>query len=164
MSEIRAGSPRLTWARVLSVAGVVLVGIPLAIPLATSVAALIARAGFHLDVLAVGEFVVVAAVGGVLVFAAALILRARRMLAGVLLAAMLLSFLGVDLLALLTGLATGEAEAGGWRLIVVLGCYALYVVSVVGLFVAGILVCRDAFRRRRGTRAPLAADGGGAVG
>jgi hypothetical protein len=50
-------------------------------------------------------------------------------------------------LAQVTGLASGEAEPGGWRMVLVVGLLAGYTLALVGVGVAGALLVRDVFKR-----------------
>lgn len=138
---------RMTVARGLAVIGTVLVGFPLAAPIGLMVAFLVAGGGFHFDFLMPGELFFLALAGGVVLFAASLIARRRRWLIGVSLGAAVLLFAVTSGSAIWTGLASGRTEAAGWPLAVVAGSYGLYVAAVIVLLVAGVLLCRDVFRR-----------------
>jgi hypothetical protein len=133
-------------ARLLAVVGTVLVGFPLAAPVGLAIAFLFAGR-FHLDFLLPGELFLVVLAGGAVLLAAALVSRRRRWPIGALLGAVAGLLAATALVANVTGLASGSTEAEGWPLAIVAGTYALYVAAVVALFVAGIVLCRDLFRR-----------------
>jgi hypothetical protein len=46
-------------------------------------------------------------------------------------------------LAVVTGLASGETEIGGWQSVLGFGFIALYILAVISLGVGGILLIRD---------------------
>jgi len=96
----------------------------------------------HFDYLIPAELFPLALVGGGLLVWAAL--RARKyikLVAGSLSLAIVALFSG-QLLAVLTGLATGETKLGGWQWAVVLGAIGIYILALVGLGVGGILLSR----------------------
>ncbi|GHF13104.1 hypothetical protein [Pseudolysinimonas yzui] len=133
-------------ARLLAVVGTVLVGLPLVAPVGLAIASLFVG-GFHLDFLLPGELFLVVLAGGAALLGAALVSRRRRWPIGALLAAVVVLLAATALFANATGLASGSTEAEGWPLAIVAGTYALYVAAVVTLFVTGIVLCRDLFRR-----------------
>ena len=146
VDNVRPGR-RTTTARVLAVAGTVLVGIPLAAPIVLAAIFFVRSGRFHLDFLMPGELFVVVLGGGVVLFASSLVSRQRRSLTGWLLLGAGVLFVFSMVLAITTGLASGETPAEGWPLAIVLGSYGLYVVAVVALFVEGAGLCRRLFAR-----------------
>jgi hypothetical protein len=95
------------------------------------------------DYLIPAELFPLALVGaGLLVWAA---LRARRylkLIAGSLSLAIVALFSG-QLLAVLTGLASGETKPGGWQWAVVVGAIVVYILALVILGVGGMLLVRE---------------------
>ncbi|BCW47072.1 hypothetical protein [Arthrobacter sp. StoSoilB5] len=136
---------RIPVARVLAVVGTVLVGIPLAAPICLAAFFLVTAGGLHLDFLMPGELFVLVCGGGVVLFAASLVSRRRRRLTGWLVLVVGLLFAANVVLAMATGLASGETSPEGWPLAIVLGSYGLYVVGVVALFAVGVGLCRELF-------------------
>lgn len=143
----QTGSTIAVPLRVVAILGTALVGVPLAAPLVLALAFLAFGDGLHLDYLMPGELVIVVAAGGVLLLLAALVSRRHRLLIGSLLAALGVLFGATTIAATATGLASGSTAAEGWPLALVAGLYALYVGTVIALFVAGVVMCRAAFAR-----------------
>lgn len=139
---------RITIARVLAIGGTILAGFPLAAPIVLSLVFLVAAWGLHLDYLMPGELAWVVLGGGLLLTVASVFARRRRVLviASFAVAAV---FIGLTAwLAIATGLGSGAVAPEGWPLALVVGAYAIYVAAAITLVVAGILLCRDLFRRR----------------
>lgn len=134
-------------ARVSAVAGTVLTGFPLLAPLVLGVIFAVGSGRFLFDFLIPGELFFVVVAGALLLVLATVILRRLRVAAGILTAATIVTFFATDLVSQATGLSDGRTASEGWPLFWVMSVYALYVLSVVGLFVLGILVCRVAFSR-----------------
>ena len=96
----------------------------------------------HFDYLITAELFPLALVGGgLLVWAGWRERRYLKLIAGSLSLAIVALFSG-QLLAVLTGLATGETKPGGWQWAVVLGAIGIYILALVGLGVGGILLSR----------------------
>lgn len=133
--------------RSLAVLGTVLTGLPLAAPILFALAFLAAGRGLHLDYLMPGELFPLVVVGGAALLAASLIVRWRRMVVCIAFGVTALLFALVDVLAVVSGLASGRTAAEGLPLTLVAGTYALYAVAVAGMFVLGVLLCRALFSR-----------------
>jgi hypothetical protein len=56
---------------------------------------------------------------------------------------------GGQVLAVVTGLASGEAEPAGGRWTVVLASIVVYSLALVAMGVGGVLLLRDLFKARR---------------
>ncbi len=138
---------RITIARVLAIGGTVLVGFPLAAPLVLSLVFLIAAWGLQFDYLMPGELAWVVLGGGLLLAVASILARRRR---GLVLGAFAGAavFFGVTVwVSAATGLGSGDVAASGWPVAFVAAAYVLYVTGALALLAAGILLCRDLFRR-----------------
>lgn len=149
-------SVRITIARVLAIGGTVLVGFPLAAPLALSIVFLLAGRGLLFDYLMPGELAWVV-LGGALVLGGASLLahRRRELVLGALLATAV--FFGATVwLTTATGLGSGDVAESDWSRAMVVAAYALYIAGALATFVAGILLCRDLFRRNARPHVPLA--------
>jgi hypothetical protein len=137
---------------ILAIAGTVLVWLSILAPLFFSLV-LFARAhGFRLDYLMPAELFPLVVAGGCALVIAAVRARSRRTLIGLAfgIAAGLL-FVG-QMLAVVTGLASGAAEPAGWRWGLVVACLAGYALAVVAMGVGGWLLLRDLFKRPRSRR------------
>jgi hypothetical protein len=60
----------------------------------------------------------------------------------------LLTIVGGQALAEVTGLASGETEPSGWQWALVLGSLGIYSLAIIGVGVAGVMVLRDLFKPR----------------
>jgi hypothetical protein len=86
--------------------------------------------------------------GGGLLLWAALRARSRRRLIGWGLGIAVGLLVGGQVLAVVTGLASGEAGPAGWWTIVLASIVA-YSLAVVAMGVGGVLLLRDLFKARR---------------
>ncbi len=132
--------------KTLAVIGTVLAWLPILAPILFSVIALIAMHVFRFDYLMPAELFLVALVGGGLLLWAALRARSRQRLIGWSLAIAVGSLVASQSLAVVTGLASGEAEPAGWRLIIVLTFLAGYSLALIIMAVGGVLLLRDLFK------------------
>jgi hypothetical protein len=130
----------------LAIAGTVLVGLPVLAPVALSLAALGSFGVFHMDYLIPAELSPLAITGGVLLLWAALRARSRRaLIAWSLGSAIVVPVVG-QVLAMVTGLASGAREPTDWAWTLVLASLALYVLALVALVIGGVLLLRHLFR------------------
>ena len=133
----------------LATSGAVLVFLPYAFLIITSAIHLIATRSFAMDYLIPAEMFPVTLAGGALVIWASLRMKARRLSLALLLGVSVLCLVGSQGLAVATGLASGEHAAAGWRLAVVIAALAVSYAAALALGAGGILLAREAFRRRR---------------
>jgi hypothetical protein len=128
--------------RVLAILGTVLVWVVLMAPLLFSLVRLFSRGRFMVDYLMPAELFPLALAGGLLLLWSAL--RARSGVArvawslGIAVAALVAS----QLVAVVTGLASGAREAEGWPWALLLAVYAVFLLALVVLAVTGIQLCR----------------------
>jgi hypothetical protein len=138
-----------TFTKVLAIAGTSLVWLPILAPMLFSVAAFINMRIFRFDYLMPAELLPVVLVGGGLLIWAALRARSRGKLIGWSLgSAVGLLVLG-QVLAVVTGLASGKAEPSGLRWALVISFLAAYVLAVIVSGVGGVLLLRDLFKSPR---------------
>ena len=100
-----------------------------------------------MDYLIPAEIFPVVLVGGLLLLWAAIRARARLKLVIWGLVAAVVLLVGSQLVAVLTGLASGETEPAGWQWMLSLAGIIGYELCEVLLGVAGILLIRDLFRK-----------------
>jgi hypothetical protein len=129
--------------RVLAVLGTVLAWFPLAATVLISLAGSLVRGAFLFDYLMPAEFFPVALVGGGLLLWVAVRARLRRRWIAWSLGLAVALLAGVQGLAWALGLASGEADAAGWRLAAVLAVYAAFVAAYLALATQGTLLVRD---------------------
>lgn len=131
--------------RNLAVAGTLLVWFPILAPLFFGVLFLLRRGFFRIDYLMPAELFLVALAGGGLLLWAAIRARSRRGLIAGGLAAALVLLVGSQILAVVTGLASGETEPAGLPWALVVGALALYILALVVTGVGGALLIGDVF-------------------
>ena len=135
-----------TFTRILAITGTVFVWTPILAPVFFTLIALIRFQFFRFDYLMPAEFFPVALIGGALLLWASI--RARKYLKpiGWSLGTAVFMLAAGQVIALTTGLASGEMEPTGWWWIVVLGTLLVYILSVVALAVSGVLLLRHLYR------------------
>jgi len=140
---------RDVFTKILVIVGAILVWIPLLAPVLFAGIALIESGVFRFDYLMPAELFFLALIGGVLLIWAALRARARRaLIGGGFAAAVGLPVVG-QVIASVTGLASGDVEPGGWQWALVVGALVAYCLALVVLGVDGILLLYDLFHKPR---------------
>lgn len=129
----------------LAITGTVLIWIPLLLPVVFGLARYARAHMFQVDYLMPAELSPVVALGGGLILWAALRARSRQKLTGWGLGVALVALVVSQVIAVVTGLASGESEAVGWRWALVVGVYALYPLALILVGVGGVLLLRDLF-------------------
>ena len=133
--------------RSLAVVGTVLMWLPILAPFFFSIS-LLARANeSRLDYLLPAELFPIVLVGGLALLWAAIRAQSRRKLIGWAFGLAVGMLLGGQLVAVLTGLASGEAEPSAWEWALVVASLAVYSLSIVAMGVGGLLLLRDLFKR-----------------
>lgn len=140
---------RDTLTKILAVVGTVLVWFPIVAPILFGVAAFVSRGRFLLDYLMPAELFPVALAGSLLLLWAGLRSRSHwKWIAwGMGIAVALL--VGGQVLAVATGLATGEIEPTGIWWILVLASLAIFTLGLIIVGIGGILMLRDLFQSPR---------------
>ncbi len=126
--------------RILAIAGTILVWLPVIALVVISGSVLIRRGEFHVDYLIPAELFPAFLGGGLLLLWASIRARCYRLWIGVGLGAVGVLIVSGQAIAMLTGLATGATERGGWQWAIVLGAIILYDLAVVAVGVGGILL------------------------
>ena len=135
-----------TFNKILAVAGTVLVWFPILAPILLTTIFFIQERAFRFDYLMPAELGLFAFGGGILLLVAALRAHSHWKLIIWGLGAALALLVGGQALAVVTGLADGSTEIGGWQWMLVLGSLALYTVAVIVIGVGGVLISRDLFK------------------
>ncbi len=136
-------------ARILAILGTVLVWLPLLAPLFFGLLRLAGTGRFQLDFLMPAELFPVVLVGSLLLIVAAVVSHSyRRLIVGGFSLAVLL-LVGGQVLAVVSGLASGEIEPQGiwWALVIAL--FVLYICALIAVGTGGILLLRRLFRAQR---------------
>jgi hypothetical protein len=136
------------FTRILAIVGTVLVWLPVLAPIALMTGALIRMGIFHFDYLMPAELFPVALVGGGLLLWAAVRAKTKRGLIGGWLGAAVLLLVISQVVAVVSGMASGEVEPTELMMGLVMGMIVGYVVCVVVLGVGGILLTREISKRR----------------
>jgi len=128
--------------RIMAIAGTVLVGLPLAFMIITSVVGSIMSRKFLMDYFIPAELFFLVLAGALLLTWAAV--RSRLYLKPLIwiIAVGLAALVGSQGIAMASGLGTGEREAAGFWFVLVIIIYALYVIGVITLFILGVLLSR----------------------
>jgi hypothetical protein len=134
---------------ILAMAGTALVWLPVLAPVLFSVAAVIQERTFRFDYLMPAELFPVVLVGGCLLIWSALRARLRRRLIGWSFAIAVALLVGGQVLAAVTGLASGETEPAGWWWGIVLGSIVAYSLSLAAIGVGGLSLLRDLLKAPR---------------
>lgn len=133
------------FTKALAVLGVMVAWFPIVATIALSIIGSISEGTFLFDFLMPAELFPAALAGGLLLLWAAW--RARRYLRaigwGLVLMVGLLA--GSQVIAIATGMATGETAPAGWPLALAVAGLAGYVAALIGVGVAGVLLVRDLF-------------------
>ena len=135
--------------KILAVTGTVLVWLPILAPVLLSLALLISKHIFRFDYLMPAELFPVALAGGGLLIWAALRAHSRQRLIGWGLGIAAGLLVGGQVLAVVTGLASGETEPAGWRWMLVLASLVFYSLALVAMGAGGVLLLRDLFKPPR---------------
>jgi hypothetical protein len=132
--------------RLMAVTGCILVWGPLFLPLIFGLVTWPRSGVFRFDYLMPAELFPVVLVGGGLLFGAALRARIQRRLIGAGLLAAIFFLAAGQALAVVSGLASGQTEAG-WLLAVVMGSLGLYALADLIMGIGGVLLARTLFAK-----------------
>jgi hypothetical protein len=135
--------------KILAIVGTMLVWFPILAPVLLSMAVIIQEHMFRFDYLMPAELFPATLVGGGLLIWAALRARSRRGLIGWGLGIAVGLLVGGQVLAVVTGLASGETEPAGWWWALVLASIVIYSLVLVVIGVGGVLLLRDLFKPSR---------------
>ena len=138
-----------TFTKILAIAGTVLVWLPILAPILFSLILLIQQQIFRFDYLMPAELGLFAFGGGIILLVAAIRAHLHMKLIGWGLVIALVMILGGQALAVVTGLADGSTEIGGWQWALVLISLAIYALGIVDVGIGGILLLRDLFKHQQ---------------
>ncbi len=141
--------------KVLATVGTLLAWFPIVATIVVCVAGSLADGVFRCDYLMPAELFPVALAGGGLLLWAALRARLRRRLIGWGLGLMLGLLVGGQVLAVATGLASGETEPAGWPMVLVIASIVAYTLALLEMGCAGMLLVRDVFQHGENDGSPV---------
>ena len=134
-----------TLTRILAILGITLVALTILAPLVFALAALFRRGRFLFDYLMPAELFPVALGGGLPLLWAAMRTKSRRGMISWGLVAAAGFLIASQLVAVVTGLASGVNETAGWRFVLVISLLVAYILAVITLGVGGGLLLKDLF-------------------
>lgn len=140
---------RDVFTKILAITGSVLVWLPILAPLIFGLIALIQRGRFLFDYLMPAELFPVVLAGGVLLLWAAFRARLEKRLIGWGLGIAVGILVIGQVLAVVTGLASGEREAVGIWWILVLASLAVYSLAVIVIGIGGVRLVRGLYKALR---------------
>jgi len=132
--------------KILAIAGTVLVWFPILAPILITTILFTQEQIFRFDYLMPAELGLFVFGGGILLLVAAIRAHFHAKLIGWGLGTALVLLVGGQALAVVTGLADGSTEIGGWQWMLVLGTLVAYVLAIVASGVGGVLLLRDVFK------------------
>jgi hypothetical protein len=135
--------------KILALAGTVLVWFPVLAPILLSVVVIITDHTFQFDYLMPAELFPFAVAGGVLLIWAARRARSRQRLIGWGLGTAAGLVVSGQVLAVITGLASGETEPAGRWWMLVIASLVIYSLALVVIGAGGVLLLRDLFKTPR---------------
>ncbi len=136
---------RSALTRTLAIIGTILVWLPIAFMVLTSVIGSAQSGIFRMDYLLPAELFPLILIGGGLLFWAAWRARSRKRIIGWGIAVAAGSIVLGQALAVVTGLASGATEPTGWQWGLVLAAIAVFIGAVIAIGVGGILLTRDLY-------------------
>ena len=134
------------FTKLLALVGTGLIWLPLLAPLAFGLLRLVAGRRLLIDYLMPAELFPVVLAGSGLLLWAALRARAGRALIGGGLGVAVVALFGSQVLAVVTGLASGETEPSGWPWALVVGTLGLYTLALAAIGVGGWRLLRRLLR------------------
>ncbi len=132
--------------KILAIAGTALVWLPILMPFLFSLLRWIRAGDFRFDYLMPAELFPLALSGAGLLLWAALRARSNRRLIGWGLGMAAGLLIGGQILAVVTGLASGETEPTGWAWTVVLATLAAYSLALIAIGIGGVRLLSSLFR------------------
>jgi hypothetical protein len=133
--------------KILAIAGCIFIWFPILAPLIFAFVSLFSDGKFRFDYLMPAELFPFALVGGCMLFWAALRAKTYQRLIGWGMAAAIALLVVSQAVAVATGLASGEAEANGWRMILVMGIFILFLISLLATAIGGLALLRMIFKK-----------------
>ncbi|MFH0863660.1 MAG: hypothetical protein V1858_01015 [Candidatus Gottesmanbacteria bacterium] len=130
---------------ILIIVGTLMVWFPLLLPIVFSFVSVAIEGIFRFDYLMPAEIFPVELIGAGLLFWVSFRKKLRKRLIGWSICIAVLSLVIGQLIAIVTGLASGEIETNGWQWTLVVTSIAIFWLSLVSVGIGGILLLRDVF-------------------
>lgn len=139
------------FTKILAIAGTVLVGLPVLAPIFFGILHWVRAGRLMVDFLLPAEFGLVVLAGAILLIWAAIRARAYIKWIAWSVGIAILLVVGTQLLAVVTGLASGAIQEGGWESAAVYGGIIGYDLAVISLFIGGVLLGCKLFKKAQAT-------------
>lgn len=137
-------------AKLLAITGTVLVWIPLLAPVVFSIFRMVRGApNFVMDYLMPAELFLSVLLGGGILLGLSFWVRLQKQIIGWSLAAAVILLVLSQVVAVITGLASGATEPTGIEWALVVAMLVGYILAVMALGVGGIFMIRDLYRRKK---------------
>lgn len=140
---------KLLIAKISGIIGLILVWLPILATLIIGGVFSLQSGHFQMDYLIPAELFPLVILGGILLFLAAFFSNTRKLLFGLLLGLILFSFLGINITALATGLASGARDPGDWASFLVNGLLVVYNVSLLMMCIYGVILVINIFKTKK---------------
>ena len=127
----------------LAIGGTILSWVPILAPILFSVIFIFTRKTFRFDYLMPAELFPFALSGGILLFGVAVRSKSRQKIIGWGLGSAIVFLMGGQMLAVVSGLASGEREPTGIWWFLVLASLMMYTLSIILIGISGIFLLRD---------------------
>lgn len=133
--------------KILAISGTVILWLPIIFMLITSVFGTVYARRFRMDFLIPAELFPIELLGALLLLWAAWRAHLNRKSVGFGLVAALVFLVGSQVIAVISGLASGKVEPTGWIFVIVIAILALFVLSIIEIGISGILMIRMLYRK-----------------
>ena len=133
---------KILFTKNLALFGTLLVWIPILLPIVISLISVISGKSFNFDFLMPAELFLVILPGAVLLIVTSFLVKSNRTPILISSGIALLSLIAGPLIAVMTGLASGETEPTGSAYLIVTAIIGVYNFSVIALGISGISLVR----------------------
>ena len=133
--------------KILAIVGTILVGLPVVAPIVFGLLRLFRGASFLVDYLMPAELGFLVLAGALMLLWAAIRVRAYIKWIAWSIGLAILLVVGAQWLAVVTGLADGSIQPGGWQMAVTMAGILGYDLAVISILLAGIWLIRKVFKR-----------------
>ncbi len=133
--------------KILACAGCVFIWFPILTPIIFAFVSYFSDGIFRFDYLMPAELFPFALLGGCMLFWAAIRAQSHRRLLGWGMVGAIALLIGSQSIAVATGLASGDAEASGWRFILTMVIFILFLLFLLATAISGIALLRKLFQK-----------------
>lgn len=134
------------FTKILTIIGTILVWLPILVPIFFSIVSILSDGVFRFDYLMPAELFLLVLIGGLLLIWAGGRAHERRGLIGWGLGLAVVLLVGSQAIAVVTGLANGDTEPGGWQWALVLTMLVGYIFALVVVGIGGVQLWRNVMK------------------